>query len=182
MKIIKWRSFTIYPIAVGFLLLLSACANVPKNDTPPLQVVPHVDIDRYLGKWYEIARYPHALEKGCFQSTAFYQKMPDGMIQVVNQCRMDSPEGALKQIVGTVASTDSSGNAKLKVQFLWPFWGNYWIVHLDSDYQYAVVSEPNRQYLWILSRSPQMDAATLNEIKEALTQKNFDMSRLLAQE
>ncbi len=180
MKIIKWNCFSIYLIAAGFLLVLNGCANVPKKDSPPLQVVPYVDIDRYLGKWYEIARYPHALEKGCFQSTAFYEKMPDGMIQVVNKCRMDGPDGDLKQIVGDIIVADTKSNAKLRVQFLWPWRGNYWIVHLDSDYQYAVVSEPNRQYLWILSRSPEMDSATLSDIKDALTQKHFDMDRLQA--
>ena len=137
--------------------LVSGCSSIPKNASPELQVVPYVDIERYLGKWYEIALYPNWFEKGCFRSTAFYEKLENGQIKVTNQCRMHGTDGELNEAIGNADIADNKTNAKLKVQFFWPFKGDYWIIDLDKDYQYAIVSEPGRQYLWILSRTPNMD-------------------------
>jgi len=160
------------------ILFLSGCSSIPKKVSPELQVVPHVDIERYLGKWYEIALYPNWFEEGCFRSTAFYEKLEDGQIKVTNQCRMHGPEGELNEAIGIANVVDASTNAKLKVQFFWPFKGDYWIIDLDRDYQYAVVSEPGRQYLWILSRTPNMGAQTFKRLKENVSQKGFDLSHL----
>ena len=156
----------------------SGCASVPKNRSPELQVVPYVDKERYLGKWYEIARYPHWFEEGCFNSTAFYEKLKDGQIKVTNQCRINGPHGEIKEAVGTAKIVDRKSNSKLKVQFIWPFWGDYWIIDLDKEYQHAIVSEPNRQYLWILSRSAEIDNRLLKILKEKIRQKGFDLSYL----
>lgn len=159
-------------------LLLSGCSSVPKKSYPELQVVPYVDIERYLGKWYEIALYPNWFEEGCFRSTAFYEKLEDGHIKVTNQCRMHGPDGKLNEAIGIASIGDSKTNAKLKVQFFWPFKGDYWIIDLDKDYQYAIVSEPDRQYLWILSRSQNMDDETLETLKDKIRKNGFDLTYL----
>lgn len=160
------------------ILMASSCSSVPRKSTPQLQVVSYVDLDRYLGKWYEIARYPHSFEEGCFGATAFYEKIEGGGIKVINQCRKGSLEGELDEAIGQATVVDNKTNAKLLVQFFWPFKGNYWIIDLDKDYQYAIVSEPNRQYLWILSRSPQMEPQTVGMLKEKIREKGFDLAYL----
>ena len=168
-------------LAIFFLILLfitNGCSSIPKKSFPELNTVPYVDIERYLGKWYEIALYPNWFEKGCFSSTAFYEKLENNQIKVTNQCRMYSPDGDLNEAVGRAFITDRNSNAKLKVQFFWPFKGDYWIINLDRDYQYAVVSEPDRQYLWILSRTPEIEPKILLSLKERIKEKGFDLNYL----
>ena len=160
------------------MLTIGGCSAIPKNSFPELNVVQYVDIERYLGKWYEIALYPNWFEEGCLSSTALYERLEDNQIRVTNQCRMFSQDGELNEAVGRAFITDKDSNAKLQVQFFWPFKGDYWIIELDSDYQYAVVSEPDRQYLWILSRTPYMDSKTLLLLKEKIKEKGFDLNYL----
>ena len=169
--------FYIFSFAIVFLMI-GGCQNIPKKTSPELRVVPQVDIERYLGKWYEIALYPNWFERGCYRSTAFYEKLDDGQIKVVNRCRMYGSDGELNEAIGKAKIIDKRTNAKLKVQFFWPFKGDYWIIDLDKDYQYAVVSEPARQYLWILSRSPKMDNQTLEKLKNKIREKGFNLSYL----
>jgi apolipoprotein D and lipocalin family protein len=179
MKIrIKFRLCYFFASVGLFIFVMSGCSSVPRKPSPELKVVPYVEVDRYLGKWYEIARYPHSFQEGCFGSTAFYEKLGDGNIKVTNQCRKGSPQGELDEAIGKATIADKSTNAKLKVQFFWPFNGNYWIIDLDKDYQYAVVSEPNRQYLWILSRSPKMAPKITDMLKEKIRGKGFDLAYL----
>ena len=173
-KLSKVYSFTFF-LVVSFA---SGCASVPKKTSPELKVVSYVDIERYMGKWYEIALYPNWFEKGCFRSTAFYEQLKNGQIKVTNQCRMNGPNGELNEAIGIATIANSKTNAKLKVQFFWPFKGDYWIIDLDRDYQYAIVSEPNRQYLWILSRSPNMDIQTLETLKARIRGNGFDLTYL----
>ena len=161
------------------ILLVNGCSSIPNKSFPELKVVPYVDIERYLGKWYEIALYPNWFEKGCFRSTAFYEKLENGQIKVTNQCHMNAPDGKLNKATGIASIADTKTNAKLKVQFFWPFKGDYWIIGLDEDYQYAIVSEPDRQYLWILSRSPSMDTQTLESLKAKIREKGFDLNYLI---
>jgi apolipoprotein D and lipocalin family protein len=162
-------------IAIGFYFF--SCAGTVKSNSP-LTVVESVDLQRYLGKWYEIASYPAWFQKGCTASTADYRLLPDGKIQVVNRCHKDSLDGPLKESKGKAEVVDTATNAKLKVWFFWPFKGNYWIIDLDPDYQWAVVGEPSRKYLWVLSRTPSLDEATYQEIIERLPQKGYDPSVL----
>jgi apolipoprotein D and lipocalin family protein len=164
-------------ILIGALLLVCAGAGFAE-DRPPLDVVDGVDLKRYLGKWFEVASYPAWFQKGCFGSTAEYTPLPDGKIQVVNSCRKGSADGELKQSKGKAEVVDTKTNAKLKVWFFWPFKGNYWIIDLDPDYQWAVVGEPKRKYLWILSRTPTMDEAVYRSILSRLPQKGYDPARL----
>jgi apolipoprotein D and lipocalin family protein len=149
-------------IAICFLLGAGICW---AENRKPLQTVPHVDLARYLGTWYEIATIPQRFQKGCTGVTATYTLRPDGDFKVVNACRKDSLNGKFRSITGKAWVVDQATKAKLKVRFFWPFSGDYWIIELDSlNYQYAVVGHPNRKYLWILSRTPQIDDGLYNEL------------------
>ena len=164
-------------ILLALSLIVFSCASTTKNDSPPT-VVNTVDLNRYLGKWYEIASYPAWFQKGCTGSTAEYSLLPDGKIQVINRCRKGNLEGPLKESKGKAEIVDTVTNAKLKVWFFWPFKGNYWIIDLDENYQWVVVGEPSRKYLWVLSRTPAMDEGLYRQITKTLPQKGYDPKRL----
>ena len=168
------KAITVSIIFVSLLLANHGAA----DDRIPLATVERVDLQKYLGKWYEIASYPAWFQKGCTASTAEYSLLPDGRIRVVNSCRKESLDGPLKKSRGKAEVVDTTTNAKLKVWFFWPFKGNYWIIDLDPEYRWAVVGEPKRKYLWILSRTPTMDPATYEEILSRLTAKHYDPDRL----
>jgi apolipoprotein D and lipocalin family protein len=161
--------------AFGSLLTLTGCGIWCH---PPLEVVESVDLDRYVGKWYEIARYPTSFQQGCVGVTAEYSLREDGRIAVVNRCRKDTLDGPEESIEGVARVADSQTNAKLKVTFFWPFEGDYWIIDLDEDYQWAVVGMPSRQYLWVLSRTPTLDDAIYDAIVARLPDKGYDPARL----
>ena len=157
--------------------LLGACH--ARQRGPELPVVPHVDLGRYVGTWYEIARYPHPFQEGCFASTATYTLREDGKIDVLNACRQGGPEGPLRTARATARVVDASTNAKLAVTFFWPFSGAYWIIDLAEDYRYAVVGHPSREYLWILSRIPTLDDDTYRGILERLRRLGYETERLV---
>ena len=156
------------------LSALTAAAAKPGQ----LSTVPYVDLNRYLGKWYEIASYPAWFQKGCTGSTADYALLPDGRIRVINRCFKNSLDGPLKTSTGKAEVADTASNARLKVWFFWPFKGDYWIIDLDPDYQWAVVGVPSRKYLWILSRTPSMDENRYQDILRRLEAQGYDPSRL----
>jgi apolipoprotein D and lipocalin family protein len=143
-----------------------------------LQTVTSVDLNKYLGKWYEIASYPQAFQKGCHCTTAEYTLSEKGYVIVENRCNKNSITGKQAYIKGKAFVEKNSGNAKLKVQFFWPFKAKYWIIDLAGDYSFAVVSHPNKKYLWILSRSPKMDESVYQLIISRLKEKGFDISKL----
>lgn len=143
-----------------------------------LQTVPNVDLKKYLGKWYEIASYPQRFQKGCHCTTAEYSISEKGYIIVENRCNKYSVSGKQAYIKGKAFVQKNSGNAKLKVQFFWPFRGKYWVIDLADDYSYAVVSHPNRKYLWILSRTPKMNDTVYQQILQRLQEKGFDLKKL----
>ncbi|MCC6371872.1 MAG: lipocalin family protein [Bacteroidia bacterium] len=143
-----------------------------------LTTVPSVDIKKYCGKWYEIASFPQSFQRGCNCTTAEYTFTGKDYVIVENRCNKGSVKGKQSYIKGKAFVESNSGNAKLKVQFFWPFKGKYWIIDLASDYSYAVVSHPNRKYLWILSRTPKMDAGIYQELLKRLKDKGFDLTRL----
>ncbi len=145
----------------------------------PLEVVPEVDLARYMGTWYEIARFPHRFEKGCVTVKATYTLRENGTVDVLNECRIDRPDGPEKTARGTARVVDRATNAKLKVTFFWPFHGDYWIIDLGEDYEYAVVGHPARKYLWILSRKPAMNDVLYGRLLETLSTKGYDVSRLV---
>jgi apolipoprotein D and lipocalin family protein len=164
----------------AILLTLLGVASLARAESKPLQVVPRVELARYLGKWYEIATIPQRFQKGCTGVTATYTLRPDGNVKVLNECRKDSLNGKYKSITGKAWVTDRATNAKLKVQFFWPFSGAYWIIELDSaNYQYAVVGHPGRKYLWILSRTPQMSETLYGGLLGRLQNVHgYDISKL----
>jgi len=141
-----------------------------------LQVVPFVDIKKYIGTWYEIARYPNSFQKKCERSWVEYSLRDDGNIQVLNKCfKFD---GKTSKIKGKAWVYDKESTAKLKVQFFWPFSANYWIIDLGKNYEYAVVSEPKKKLLWILCRTKIMPEDQYQQIIQKLILKGFDTSKL----
>jgi len=147
-----------------------------KEEHNTLEVVSHVDLEKYLGKWYEIAHLPFRFEDDCTDITATYSLSKDANVSVLNECLKD---GKLKQAKGKAKVVDKISGAKLKVTFFWPFYGDYWIIDLGKDYNYAVVGTPNRKYLWILSRTPQMDDRLFSQLIEFVKSKGFNVNNLI---
>jgi len=150
-----------------------------KDTLPPLRVVPYVDLNRYTGIWYEIARYPHKFQAGCVDSRATYAIRDDGMLSVLNECYEGSDKSKLRSAKGKAWVVDTNTNAKLKVSFFWPFSGDYWIIDLGKDYEYAVIGHPERKYLWILSRTQVMDESVYDGILDRLKKQHYDISKLI---
>ena len=159
------------------LLLIAGEAQSAKS-TAELKTVESVNLDRYLGTWYEIASYPAWFQKNCTAVKAEYSLRDDGLISVVNSCRKSTLDGKLKKSEGKAKIVNPESKAKLKVSFFGPFWGPYWIIDLDPDYEWAVVGVPNRRYLWILSRTPEMDEKTYAGILDRLVNQGYDSARL----
>ena len=162
-------------LALVLLTTLIAC----QTAAPSLDVVDDVDIDRYVGRWYEIASFPQRFQDGCVATTATYSRLSETRIRVENECRDGSFDGELRRVEGVAWVADpSAGPAKLKVQFFWPFRGDYWIIDLDSDYRYAVIGHPSRDYLWILARTKALDPVLYESVLARIAQKGFDLERL----
>ena len=162
------------------ILILSACARQPvyRTSDTPLQTVNEVDLEKYLGRWYEIGRLPNSFETDCEGVTADYSKRADGLIRVINSCRLNSVSGDLKVAEGRAKITDTVTNAKLKVSFFGPFWGDYWIMHLAEDYSLSIVGEPSGKYLWILSRTPTLDQTTKDEALSFVAEQGYPVDAL----
>ena len=161
---------------LGACLALVGCGGTGAN-MQPLKTVDHVDLGRYLGTWYEVARYPTRFQKDCVRSEASYSLREDGDIRVVNTCH--TAGGGSRSIEGKAWVVEKSTNAKLKVRFFWPFSGAYWIIELGASYEYAVIGHPGRKYLWILSRTPAMDPALFAAVCSRLPSYGYDASKLV---
>jgi apolipoprotein D and lipocalin family protein len=146
---------------------------------PPPPTVPRVDLQRYAGRWYEIARLPFRIQNGCHATTATYSARPDGAIKVVNRCLDGSFTGKERTAVGKAWVVEPSTNAKLKVQFFWPFRGDYWVLGLGPAYEWALVGDPRFKYLWILSRTPRLPPATYDAIVALAKERGYDVHRLI---
>lgn len=168
-------------LAVGLSMIAavfsSGCAR-----RAPLPVAEGVDIQRYAGRWFEIAHLPNRFQKGCVGTTADYFVRSDGKVTVVNQCWKESFDAKRIMARGTARVVDKKTNAKLKVTFFWPFEGNYWIVKLDPEYQWAMVGEPSRKYFWILARDRKMEAELFAELKAEAEVLGFDLTDLIVTE
>lgn len=172
-KLFKFFAST---VAVAAIL---GCVSTYADDEPPLETVPYVDLEQYLGKWYEIASFPQKFSEGCVASTATYAlRKNKKKIDVLNECRIDTFDGELSTAHGYAKVVDKKTNAKLKVTFFWPFFGKYWIIDLGENYEYSVVGHPNREYLWILSRTPKMDQSLFQELVRRAEDKGFDIGKL----
>ena len=186
MLITTTRLILIPLISLITLGLSSGLSPAVAREAAPLKTVERVDLKRYAGKWHQIALLPNRFQAQCLSdTTATYTLQADGKIEVKNRCVIEG--GKTEEVIGAVKplSGDTTG-AKLKVRFApawlaWfpQVWGNYWVIDLDPDYQYAAVSEPDRKFLWILSRTPTMDAAKYSALLARLTAVGFDTTKLV---
>lgn len=178
-----------FPLAsASAVLLLAALVPVAAaaGEHQPLSAIPSLDVPRYMGRWYEIAKYPNRFQRRCVgDTTATYALRPDATVGVVNRCR--TGDGEFDEVDGVARQIGTADSPKLEVRFApgWlgfvPFvWGDYWVIDLDPDYQLAAVSEPERDYLWILSRTPKVDTAKHAEMLDRLAAMGFDTVRLEA--
>jgi apolipoprotein D and lipocalin family protein len=177
----RTRKLPLVAALAALAALASGCATstTERLGLPPLETVPRVELSRYVGTWYEIASFPQSFQRGCTATTATYTQRADGEIDVLNRCRKGSPEGEESSATGRARVVDRASNAKLEVSFFRPFWGDYWVIDLAPDYSYAVVGHPGRDYLWILSRTASMPAATYDGILERLKAKGYETGRLV---
>lgn len=167
-------------------LLLSAATFSAFADQPtlPLQPIATLDVPRYMGTWYEIAKYPNRFQKQCVRNTsAQYSLQQDGSVTVLNRCQLAS--GDSDEALGEARQVDGAKSPKLEVRFApewlsWlPWvWGDYWVIDLDTGYQLVAVSEPKREYLWILSRTPKVDKVRYTALLERLSAQGFDLQKL----
>jgi len=163
---------------ITYLLLFCLMTLFGCRSAAPLHTIEQLDVKRYSGTWYEIARITHRFERGLEKVSATYTLRSDGKITVLNQgCKGTDPE-VIKTAKGVAWIPDPSKPAQLKVTFFWPFTGNYWIIDLDTNYQHALIGDPSRKYLWILSRTKTMDAATYKRLTDIATKAGFDISKL----
>ena len=161
-----------------------AMAQEPTPSRADLHTIASLDAPRYMGRWYEIAKFPNWFQRVCASQTqAHYELQTDGTVRVLNRCRNAS--GEWKEALGTARSVGGVGSPKLQVRFapdwlawLPLVWGNYWVVDLDDDYQLAAVSEPSREYLWVLSRTPQVAPEVYQALLQRLRAQGLDTSRL----
>jgi len=173
-------------LSVSVLIISGVVGAAQEHPEQPLEVAPAVNLVRYSGTWYEIARLPNRFQEQCAGDvTATYTLLDNREIRVVNRCRKESGEFDEAEGRARLASDDGP-NTKLKVRFapaflsFLPFvWGDYWIIELAPDYSYAVIGEPSRKYLWILSRAPSIEESTLQDILARVKQKGYDLNGLV---
>lgn len=181
------RPFLATLVFLGTLGAMGQSLAAEKEATPAagaLTTIRSLDVPRYMGTWFEIAKYPAWFQKKCVAAArADYSLLGDGHVQVINRCRL--AQGDMSEAIGVARQIGAADSPKLEVRFapswlsLLPFvWGNYWVIDLDEDYQLVAVSEPRREYLWILARTPQVDPLRYKRLLERLAQKGFDLDRL----
>ena len=152
-------------MAIG---LFSCCST-----NAPLNVVDKLDVDKYLGTWYEIARLPNSFEKNLDRVSATYSLKDNGDIEVLNKGYIIG-SSEFKDAKGVAWIPDPKESAKLKVRFFWPFAGKYWVIELDKDYKYAMVGDPSRDYLWILAREKSLDESVYQSLLKSAEEKGFN--------
>ena len=138
----------------------------------PLPTVAQVELARYAGAWYEIALLPNRFQKQCVADTQAHYRLEGERVEVVNRCR--NADGEVERAKGHAKVVEGSGNAKLRVSFFWPFYGDYWVLALDAGYSQVLVGTPSRRYAWVLSRTPQMDEDALNQLLDRAAALGFD--------
>jgi len=154
----------------------------PRSD---LATIPALDLPRYLGTWYEIAKFPNRFQRKCAGfTTATYSALPDGRVQVENRCRL--ADGSVDSVIGVARQVGPATSPRLKVRFapallsfLPMVWGDYWVIDLDRDYGLAAVSEPGREYLWILSRTPTVSKPAYDALVARLSGQGLDVRKLV---
>ena len=158
--------------------MIAAMAFAAALNSNEMNVVPSLDLQRYAGKSYEIARLPNRFQRKCAGDvSATYTLRPDGKITVLNECR--KADGSLTRAEGVARPAGKEEpNSKLKVTFFWPFSGNYWVLDLDPDYRWALIGEPRRKYLWVLSRSPRMEEPLLERLLDTARRQGYNLASL----
>jgi apolipoprotein D and lipocalin family protein len=165
-------------------MMMLAAATTSAQSSGPVRTVPLVDLARYAGDWFEIARFPNRFQRQCVGDVrASYDRRPDGLVDVVNRCRTADGETEAR---GVARLVDERTMAKLKVRFapawlswLPVVWGDYWIIGLAEDYSWAVVGSPDREYLWLLARTPQLNEKSTAAARQAARANGFDVERLV---
>ncbi|MFC4433678.1 lipocalin family protein [Cupriavidus respiraculi] len=158
--------------------MFNAHARAPVGNPNVPQPAKPVELERYLGRWYELARYDNRFERGCDAVTADYALRDDGLIEVINTCGRDE-DGKPRASHGKAKVVDEAGKAKLKVSFFGPFYvGDYWVLDHADDYSWSIVGEPSGKYLWILHRSPRPDVATWDMLTSRVHELGYDLSLL----
>lgn len=163
---------------LALCLTIAACAEGPVGNKQVPEPKKTVDVSRYLGRWYEIARYENRFETNCEAVTAHYAKQSDEKISVTNSCHRGSIDGKLDEAKGTAYTVDNSGNAKLRVAFFWPFYGDYWVLDHAEDYSWSIVGEPSGRYLWIMARNAHMPEKQKYALVRKAQQMGYNTSRL----
>ena len=171
-------------LLLSLLFIATGQSVALESEQPPLTTVAGLDVPRYMGRWYEIAKYPNRFQRKCVVDTsAEYKLEPDGRVQVTNRCRMEN--GEWNEAVGMARQVGDTASPKLEVRFApaWlsfipAVWGRYWVIDLDPEYQLVAVSEPRREYLWVLSRSPAVGQDVFAALLERLRRLGFDTHRL----
>ena len=173
-------------ITISFTLILATLSAFAQSSVNrPLVAVPKVDLNKYAGQWYEIAKYPNKFQDQCVgNTTATYTLKSSSKIEVMNRCL--KKDGAMSDAKGEARVQDKATNAKLKVRFAPGFlswlpqvWGDYWVIDLPSDYSYSVIGTPDRKYFWILSRQAQMDDSTYQDILRRAEQQGFNPAKVV---
>lgn len=164
-------------LVIAVAAALAACSGAAGKDPVPQPAKP-VDLELYLGRWYELARYDMVFERGCEGVTADYSLRPDGKVRVLNTCRKGAPDGPVKTAEGRAKVVAGSEGAKLKVSFFGPFWADYWVLDRADDYSWAIVGEPSRKYLWILSRNATPGAEATAALVARVRALGYDTERL----
>jgi apolipoprotein D and lipocalin family protein len=162
-------------IALSFVF--NACSG--KNSMTDKTVVKELDIERFLGKWYEISRFDHSFERGLVGVTAFYSFREDGKLKVVNSGYKGTLKGPKSEAIGKAKIPDPKKPSKLKVSFFWIFYADYFVLELDDQYQWAIIGSSSDNYLWILSRTPQLDESLYNDLLHRITNRGYDVSKLI---
>lgn len=165
-----------YCLIISFLIV-SSCA-MTKNQSIDTSTVKQLDLNRYLGTWYEIARFPHSFEKDLVGVTATYSLRGDGKITVINQGHKFTLDGKLSKAVGKAKIPDPNEPGKLKVSFFWFFYADYFVLELDENYQYAMIGSSSPKYFWILSRTPQMNDETYEMLLEKARKRGYNLDKL----
>ncbi|MFG6412391.1 lipocalin family protein [Roseateles sp. DC23W] len=160
------------PATVALAIATALAAPLAAAEDAPLPTVPSVDLARYAGSWYEIALLPNRFQKQCVADTQATYRLDGERVEVINRCR--KADGQVDAREGRAKAVEGSGNAKLRVSFFWPIYGDYWVLALDPDYRHVLVGTPNRDYGWVLSRTPQMDEATLQALLDRAAALGFD--------
>lgn len=189
MKTVRWKKIQQVPcLAIKrclllplFLLSLASCSNFEKGPVGNPRVpepAKAVELNRYLGRWYEIARYEAGFQKGCEFVTADYSLRTDDKVKVVNSCRRGGQDAPLDSVEGQAYVVEDSQNAKLRVSFFWPFYGDYWVLDHGDAYDWTIVGEPSGHYLWLMTRDVHPSAETVQNLKDRAAQMGYDLGLL----